>query len=204
MTQKNPIALAVLTALLSLAPTAFAQQSRVQNQSGGAYVLPAPTPDEERATFTVTDGFDVTLFASEPMVEKPIAMNFDPQGRLWVATSNTYPQVKPGQAPDDKVVVLEDTDGDGKADRSTVFAENLLIPTGVLPGDGGAYVANSTEIIHFIDKDGDLKADDYRVVLSGFGTEDTHHIIHTFRWGYDGRLYFNQSVYIHSNVETPF
>ena len=114
-----------------------------------------------------------------------------------------YPQIKPGEAPTDKVIVLEDTDNDGKADKSTVFADGLLIPTGVAPGDGGAYVANSTEVLHLKDTDGDGKADTRRIVLSGFGTEDTHHIIHTFRWGNDGRLYINQSIYIHSHVETP-
>ena len=152
----------------------------------------------------MADGLEVTLFAAEPMVAKPIQMNFDAQGRLWVASSSVYPQVKPGEAANDKIVVLEDLDGDGKADKSTVFTDGLLIPTAVIPGDGGAYVCNSTEVVHFIDKDGDLKADDYRVILSGFGTEDTHHIIHTLRWGPDQRLYFNQSVYIHSHVETPY
>ena len=163
-----------------------------------------PDPEIERRSFKVADGFEVSLFAAEPAAAKPIQINFDPQGRLWVATSTIYPQVKPGEAPDDKVLVLEDTDGDGKAEKSTVFAGGLLIPTGVLPGDGGAYVANSTELVHFADTDGDLKADSRRVVLSGFGTEDTHHIIHTFRWGPDGRFFFNQSIYIHSHVETPW
>jgi putative heme-binding domain-containing protein len=79
-----------------------------------------------------------------------------------------------------------------------------LIPTGVAPGDGGAYVGASTELIHFADDDRDLHADRQRVVLSGFGTEDTHHIIHTLRWGPEQRLYFNQSIYIHSHVETPW
>lgn len=164
----------------------------------------APDPELERKAFTVGDGFEVTLFAADPMMAKPIQMNFDPAGRLWVATSEVYPQIKPGQVADDKILVLEDTKGAGKADKVTVFARGLLIPTGVLPGDGGAYVANSTEIVHFKDTDGDGKADQHRVVLSGFGTEDTHHIIHTFRWGQDGVFYFNQSVYIHSFVETPW
>ena len=103
----------------------------------------------------------------------------------------------------DKILVLEDRDGDGKADKTTVFADGLLIPTGIEPGDGGAYVANSTELLHLKDTDGDGKADRTRVVLSGFGTEDTHHILHTLRWGHDGMLYFNQSIYIHSHIETP-
>ena len=130
-------------------------------------------------------------------------MNFDPAGRLWVASSEVYPQIKPGQVANDKVLILEDRDGDGRADRTTVFADGLLIPTGIEPGDGGAYVANSTELLHLKDTDGDGKADRTRVVLSGFGTEDTHHILHTLRWGYDGALYFNQSIYIHSHIETP-
>src|SRR5262249_8692342 len=79
----------------------------------------------------------------------------------------------------------------------------LLIPTGIEPGDGGVYVGNSTDLLHLSDTDGDGKADRTRVVLSGFGTEDTHHIVHAFRWGPDGMLYFNQSIYIHSHIETP-
>jgi putative heme-binding domain-containing protein len=164
----------------------------------------APDPEIERRSFTVAEGFEVSLYAADPMMAKPIQMNFDPAGRLWVATSEIYPQIRPGQLADDKILVLEDTKGAARADKVTVFARGLLIPTAVLPGDGGAYVANSTEILHFKDTDGDGKADMSRVVLSGFGTEDTHHIIHTFRWGQDGIFYFNQSVYIHSHIETPY
>ena len=131
-------------------------------------------------------------------------MNFDPQGRLWVVSSSTYPQVAPGEEADDKVLILEDDDGDGVSDSTTVFADGLLIPTGIAPGDGGAYVANSTELLHLSDTDGDGRADTRRVVLSGFGTEDTHHILHTFRWGPAQRLHMLQSIYIHSHVETPW
>jgi putative heme-binding domain-containing protein len=162
-----------------------------------------PDPEIERRSFKVAEGFEVTLFAADPLVAKPTQMNFDARGRLWISTSSVYPQVVPGEIPNDKIVILEDTDGDGKADKSTVFAEGLFIPTGIEPGHGGCYVANSTELIHLKDVDGDGKADERRVLLSGFGTEDTHHIIHTFRWGPDGALYFNQSIYIHSNIETP-
>ena len=167
------------------------------------FPIPDPDPEVERRSFLVADGFEVNLFAADPVLAKPIQMNFDPQGRLWVVSSEVYPQIEPGQKADDKVLVLEDADRDGKAEKTTVFARGLLIPTGVEPGDGGAYVANSTELLHFKDTDGDGKADTRRVLLSGFGTEDTHHILHTLRWGYDGRLYFNQSIYIHSHVETP-
>ena len=162
---------------------------------------PVPTPDEEQKMLQVADGFEISLFASDPLIAKPIQMNFDPAGRLWIATSETYPQIKPGSAADDKIIILED-DGTGKAKAASVFIGGLLIPTGIAPGDGGVYVANSTELVHFTEKDG--KGIDRRVVLSGFGTEDTHHILHTLRWGPDSRLYFNQSVYIHSHIETPW
>jgi putative heme-binding domain-containing protein len=173
----------------------FAQQ--------GLKDIPDPDPEIERKSFQVADGFEVNLYAADPRIAKPIQMNFDAAGRLWIASSEIYPQIQPGQKANDKILIVEDTDGDGTADKTTVFADGLLIPTGIEPGDGGAYVANSTEIIHLRDTDGDGKADSRRVMLSGFGTEDTHHIIHTFRWGVDGALYFNQSVYIHSHVETP-
>ena len=137
------------------------------------------------------------------LIAKPLQMNFDPAGRLWIASSEVYPQIKPGAVANDKVLILEDRDDDGRADRRPSSPAACLIPTGIEPGDGGAYVANSTELLHFKDTDGDGKADATRVVLSGFGTEDTHHILHTLRWGYDGMLYFNQSIYIHSHIETP-
>jgi putative heme-binding domain-containing protein len=165
--------------------------------------IPDPDPELERQSFEVAEGFEVNLFAADPALAKPIQMNFDAAGRLWVATSEVYPQIEPGQVANDKIVVLEDADGDGASDRTTVFADGLLIPTGVEPGFGGVYVANSTELVHFADDDGDLRADRRQTVLSGFGTEDTHHIIHTLRWGPDGALYFNQSIYIHSHIETP-
>jgi len=181
---------------LSLSSNVFAQRNLTQ--------IPPPDPELERKTFQVADGFEVNLFAADPQLDKPIAMSWDAAGRLWVVSSSVYPQIAPGQAATDRVLVLEDTDQDGRADKTTVFADGLLIPTGIEPTHNGAYVANSTELLHLVDTDGDLRADERRVVLSGFGTEDTHHIIHTFRWGPEGRLYFNQSVYIHSHVETPF
>lgn len=153
--------------------------------------------------FTLGEDLEVSLWAENPQLNKPIQMNFDPQGRLWVASSQAYPMIEVGQAAPDKIIVLEDTDSDGKADQSTVFADGLLIPTGVLPGDGGVYVAQSTDLLHLKDTDGDGRADVTRRVLSGFGTEDTHHNLHTLRWGPDGRMYMNQSIYTRSNTETP-
>src|SRR5713226_4426124 len=121
--------------------------------------IPDPDPEIERRSFQVAEGFEVNLFAADPLLAKPIQMNFDPAGRLWVACSEVYPQIKPGQKANDKILILEDTKGTGKADKVTVFADGLLIPTAVAPGDGGAYVANSTDLIHLADTDGDGRAD---------------------------------------------
>jgi putative heme-binding domain-containing protein len=186
---------AAFVLVLSCSPLAFGQRA--------PFPIPDPDPEIERKSFVVADGFEVNLFAADPLIAKPLQMNFDPAGRLWIASSEVYPQITPGAVADDKVLIVEDRDHDGRADSTTVFARGLLIPTGIEPGDGGAYVANSTELLHFKDTDGDGKADATRVVLSGFGTEDTHHILHTLRWGFDGMLYFNQSIYIHSHIETP-
>lgn len=185
----------ILCSGMSAAP-AFAQR--------GLKDVPDPDPSKQQASFQVAEGFEVNLFAAEPQIAKPIQMNWDNQGRLWVATSETYPHIKPGQKPNDKIICLEDTDGDGVADKHTVFADGLLMPTAILPTNDGVYVGASTELLFFRDTDGDGKADEKRIVLSGFGTEDTHHVVHTLKRGPAGDIYFNQSIYTHSHLETPF
>jgi putative heme-binding domain-containing protein len=182
--------------LLLLSPALFAQRNLRE--------IPSTDPTDQQKTFQLAEGLEVQLFASEPMVRKPIQMAWDARGRLWVASSAIYPHIKPGQTQSDQILILEDTNQDGKADKSTVFYEGLLIPTGIWPQDGGVYVANSTELLFMQDTNGDDKCDTSKVLLSGFGTEDTHHILHTIKGGPDGNLYFNQSVYIHSHIETPF
>ncbi len=170
--------------------------------------IPNPDAALELAALQPAEGFTINLFAAEPDISKPIHMNFVAAGRLWVVGSAMYPQVQPGQPRGDRLYVLEDTDRDGRADRSTVFADNLLIPTGIAPDDTvphlAAYVANSSELLYLEDTTGDRIADKTTVVLSGFGTEDTHHLSHSFRFGPGGHLFFAQSIYIHSHVETPW
>ena len=165
--------------------------------------IPPVDPEAERSSFVLPEGWTAQLWAADPLIAKPIQMNFAPDGKLWVATSRTYPQVEPGNVGQDQIIILDDTDGDGEAEERTVFADDLLIPTGLVPGDGGCYVANSTELLYLKDTDGDGRADQKSILLSGFGTEDTHHLIHTFRWGPAQRLNFAQSIYIHSHLETP-
>ena len=164
------------------------------NAQRGLKDIPDPNPAKQQAAFNLPEGMQIELFASDPMIAKPVQINFDTQGRLWLVSSGMYPHIVPGAEENDRVLVLEDTNGDGKADKRTVFADNLHIPTAVMPADGGAYVANSTELLFLKDTDGDGKADKRTVVLSGFGTEDTHHIVHTFKQGPDGMLYFLQSI----------
>ena len=100
--------------------------------------------------------------------------------------------------------MCEETDGDGGADKFTRFAEGLFMPMGIEFGDGGAYVCEATQLWHFRDTDGDGRADQRRVVLSGFGTGDTHQLINSVRWGADGALWLTQGHHIYSRIETPF
>jgi len=155
--------------------------------------IPAPDLEAELQAFTVAEGFQINLFAANPMIYNPINLNWDTRGRAWVSTSSTYPHIKPGREPNDRIVILEDADGDGRADRSTVFAEGLLVPHSVMPVEGGAYVCSTTELLFLADRDGDDLADDRRVVFSGFGNADVHHMIHGLRWapwGGDSKMIF--------------
>ncbi len=154
-------------------------------------------------TLHVPDDLKLNVFASEPAIKNPVQSAWDERGRLWVATAESYPHIAPGFLVDDKIVILEDQDGDGVADHRTLFADNLLMPTAVLPGHGGVYVGTSTEILHLRDTDGDGRADQKTILLSGLGTEDTHHVVHGLRHTEDGRIGFTQSIYINTHVETP-
>ena len=104
----------------------------------------------------------------------------------------------------DYVLICEDTDGDGRADKFHRFAEGLFMPTGLALGDGGVYVCQAAQIVHLRDTDGDGRADQRRVVFSGFGTGDAHQMINSLCWGPDGRLWFTQGLHINSTIETPW
>jgi putative heme-binding domain-containing protein len=165
------------------------------------------SPDDQLQAFQVDPRFEVNLFASEeqfPEIANPIQIRWDAKGRLWVSTSTTYPHIYPGQEPNDRLVILEDTTGDGRADKSTVFAENLHVPLSFEFGDGGVYVSEQPELTFLKDTTGDGQADVRQVVLSGFGTEDSHHSLHDFVWTPDGDLLFRESIFHHSQVETPY
>ena len=161
-------------------------------------------PAEQRRGFIVHADFEVNLFASSPWVINPVAMAWDSHNRLWVINSPMYPQTLPGQRNMDFISVLEDTDGDGVADKCTVFYDKLYVPTGIAIGDGGIYVANQPDLLFLRDTDGDLRADEVRILLSGFGTEDNHHAISAFRWSPNGRLHMLSGIFLHTQVETPW
>ncbi len=119
--------------------------------------------------------FEVSLFADESLgIANPVAIQWDPRGRLWVLCTMAYAQLKPGETPDDHLYILEDTNGDGHADKSTLFAGGLNMPMGFALGHGGAWVAADSDLLFLKDTDGDDRADERRVVLTGFGTGDTH------------------------------
>ena len=164
--------------------------------------IPAPDPVAELKAITVPKGFKLNLFAANPMIQNPINLNWDSRGRAWVATSTTYPHIKPGNEPNDRIVILEDINQDGVADKHTVFAEGLTVPHSVMPVKGGAYVCSATEFIFLADADGDDKSESRRVIYAGFGNADVHHMIHGLRWAPWGDLYFTQSIYINTFVDT--
>lgn len=167
--------------------------------------IPKPDLKKELASFSVFDGFEINLFAATPMIEKPTQINFDSDGRLWLCGSHIYPQLNVNEEPSDRIVILEDTDNDGVADKSSIFYDQLIIPGGVLPDNqGGAYVANGDKLIHLSDTDGDGKGDKSDILLTGFGTEDTHHTLHRLGWGPGGKMYLLQGYYIASHVETAY
>jgi putative membrane-bound dehydrogenase-like protein len=137
-------------------------------------------------------GFEVKLFADEKLLGggKPICMNWDERGRLWVALTYDYPnELQPEGKGRDRIVVLEDNDGDGVADKATVFAEKLSIPTSLAFWRGGVVVHQAPHTIYLRDTDGDGKADERKVLFSGWGTSDSHAGPSNLHYGLDNWLY---------------
>ena len=162
--------------------------------------------EEAVKSFTVPEGYRIALFASEerfPDLAKPSKISFDTKGRLWVATMPSYPQWRAGDAkPDDKILILEDTDGDGVADKQTTFARGLHLPLSFEFAPEGVYVPQSSHLVLLRDTNGDGVADVSEVVLSGFDDHDTHHSIHAFRADPSGAFYMGEGTFLHSHVET--
>ncbi|MBA4062625.1 MAG: dehydrogenase [Isosphaera sp.] len=158
-------------------------------------------------SMTIGKGLKVTLFASEekwPALAKPVQMAWDTKGRLWVAAWPTYPHWKPTEPYNDKLLIFEDVDGDGKADTMKVFADNLQNPTGFEFYNGGVLVAQAPDLMFLKDTDGDDKADVQQRVIHGLDTADTHHTSNSFVLDPGGALYFQEGTFHHSQVEDPY
>lgn len=170
--------------------------------------IPYLSGAEALKRFTVAPGFKIELFASEedfPELAKPSQIAFDNKGRLWVATMPTYPHFRPGDPkPNDKIIILEDTNGDGKADKSTVFADHLHIPAGFELSPEGVFVSQGTNLKLLKDTNGDDRVDEVEIILSGFDDHDTHHVISAFCADPSGAIYMGEGVFLHTNVETPY
>ena len=159
-------------------------------------------------TLTVPEGYKVELFASEkefPNLAKPMQLSFDNKGRLWVAVMPAYTHHRPGDPmPDDKLLIYEDTNGDGKADKETVFADKLHLPIGFEFAPEGVYVSEEPNLLLLRDTNGDDKCDVREIVLGGFDSHDTHHAISAYTADPSGGIILCEGVFLHSNVETAY
>jgi glucose/arabinose dehydrogenase/lysophospholipase L1-like esterase len=165
------------------------------------------SPESSRSQMELPDGYAINLFASEeefPDLENPVQFCWDAKGRLWVCVMPSYPMYLPGNPPNDKVLILEDTNADGKADKVTTFADGLHVPTGIEIANGGVYVSQQPNLVFLKDTNGDDKADTKEIVLSGFDSGDSHHSIHAFTLDQGGALYFGEGIFHHSQVESPY
>jgi putative membrane-bound dehydrogenase-like protein len=148
------------------------------------------SPEDSEKHLSVPGGFKVEPFAAEPKIVKPICLTWDERGRLWIAESLDYPnEKKPSGQGRDRITICEDTDGDGQADAFKTFAEGLSIPTSMVKVPGGLIVTQAPEVLFLADKDGDDRADEKRVLFSGFSTSDTHAGPSNLRLGFDGWVY---------------
>ncbi|MGV3503247.1 MAG: PVC-type heme-binding CxxCH protein [Adhaeribacter sp.] len=160
-------------------------------------------PEAARA-MTTLPGFSVTLAAAEPEVIRPISFTIDHRGRLWVAEAHTYPLRAPEGQGRDRILIFEDTNGDGTLDKRTVFTENLNLISSIEVGMGGVWLASAPNLLFIpIDEKTDKPAGPPQVVLDGWGYHDTHEMLNNFRWGPDGWLYGTHGVFTHSKVGAP-
>ena len=167
-----------------------------------------PSPEESIAMMTVPDGMEVKLFASErefPELANPNQLAFDAKGRLWVSCMPNYPQWQPGaEPPSDRLLIFEDTDGDGKADKCKTFYDKLICPTGFEFYDGGVLVVDEPRILFLKDTDGDDRADEVVQLIDGIATDDTHHTMGAWEFSHGGYLHMLEGIALSTTMETPW
>lgn len=161
------------------------------------------TADEAARAMQLPPGFRVTVSAAEPDVQQPIAMAIDDRGRVWVAEAYEYPNKAP-RGGRDRILIFEDKDGDGRLETRKVFTEGLNLVSGLEVGFGGVWVGAAPELLFIPDANGDDVPDGAaRILLDGWGLQDTHETLNTFLWGPDGWLYGCHGVFTHSEVGRP-
>ena len=161
-------------------------------------------PSAAAEAMQLPTGFHAQLIASEPDVKQPIAMTIDSKGRIWIAEAYEYPRRASGDTGRDRILIFEDTDLNGTLDRRTVFAEGLNLVSGLEVGFGGVWVGAAPYLLFIPDEDGDDVPDGpAKIVLDGWGYQDTHETLNSFIWGPDGWLYGCHGVFTHSNVGKP-
>lgn len=162
------------------------------------------SPADAARAMTVPDGFTVRVAAAEPDVVRPIAFALDDRGRLWVAEAHTYPVRAADGEGRDRILILEDADGDGRLESRKVFIEGLNLVSGLELGFGGVWVGAAPSLLFIPIAEGeDRPAGPPRVLLDGWGYQDTHETLNTFTWGPDGWLYGTHGVFSESNVGKP-
>ncbi len=178
---------------------------RPSNKNGTVEYLDG---DLAKTRIETPEGYKIELFASEqtfPDLKNPVQIAFDNKGRLWVATMESYPHYRMGDPrPKDKLLIFEDTDKDGVADKQTVFADDLHIPIGFEISHDGVYVSQSGSLVRLQDTDGDDHYDEYELLLSGFDDHDTHHAISAFCADPSGAFVMCEGVFLHSNTESVY
>ncbi len=174
----------------SVAKTGAESVSRTFQDLIAFEVPPLKSPDLSLQDMRVHPGFTVELVAAEPLIESPVAFEWDAQGRLWVVEMPDYPLGLDGKGqPGGKVKILTDTDGDGRYDRATTFLDGIPFPTGLMPWRNGVIIGTTPDILFAADTDGDGRADERRVLFTGFKEGNQQHRQNGYEWGLDGWLY---------------
>ena len=165
------------------------------------------SPDEAAAAMTVPEGYEVTAWAGEPLLTQPMAFAWDDRGRLWIAENRDYESRQTGfsASGDSRIVVLEDTDRDGKADVRKVFLEGIAFPAALAVGFGGVFIGAPPHLLFVPDTDQDDEADldEIQVLLTGWGIRDRHETINSLHWGPDGWLYGLEGFATASKIRRP-
>src|ERR1051325_3564778 len=205
------LACAALFSMLSRAEDPLPEGARLQSspmlrhlKKNPITAAPTTPPEQTVSQFYVTEGFRVDLVLAEPDLQQPIAFAFDERGRIWVAEAYSYPTKRAAGEGQDKIVIFEDKDGDGKFETRKVFAEGLNLVSCFEIGYGGVWVGAAPELLFIPDKNhDDIPDGPPQVLLDGFGFQDTHECLNSFLWGPDGWLYGIQGVFNLAHIGKP-